>query len=178
MYMINSKPNNSKYNQGNYIPMNKEKVIKLNNQGGVYYRSGWEKRIMVWMDTNESVTLWGAENIHIPYQMTHFDKGDPYIKNHTYYPDFYYEMRVNGELKQVVMEVKPQIEYNDVILLREGKFNIPQDCSLKKLKSLEYKFKMAQKNSDKWDTMIKWCNKKGFEFIIVTELTLKKKGIL
>ena len=42
--MINSKPNNSNYHQGNYIPTNRNKVIKLNNQGGIYYRSSWEKK--------------------------------------------------------------------------------------------------------------------------------------
>jgi hypothetical protein len=42
--MLNSKPNNSNYNQGNYIPQYKDKVLKLNNQGGIYYRSSWEKK--------------------------------------------------------------------------------------------------------------------------------------
>ena len=37
--MINSKPNNSRYHGGNFIPTNKDKVLKLNTQGGVYYRS-------------------------------------------------------------------------------------------------------------------------------------------
>lgn len=76
------------------------------------------------------------------------------------------------------MEVKPQIEYNDAILLQEGKFEIPKDVTLKKLKSLEYKFKMAQKNLEKWQTMIEWCNKKGYEFIVVTENTMKKRGMI
>ena len=176
--MINSKPNNSKYNQGNFIPKNKDKVLKLNSQGGVYYRSGWEKQIMIWLDNHKDIHLWGAECINIPYQLTHFKEGDTYIKSHTYYPDFYYEMRIEGVLKQVVMEVKPQIEYNDAILLQEGKFEIPKDATLKKLKSLEYKFKMAQKNLEKWQTMIEWCNKKGYEFIVVTENTMKKRGMI
>ena len=45
--MINSKPNNSKYHGGNFIPTNKDKVLKLNTQGGVYYRSSWEQKILV-----------------------------------------------------------------------------------------------------------------------------------
>ena len=53
--MINSKPNNKNYNQGNYIPKNKDKVIKLNTQGGVYYRSSWEKKIMTWLDYNVNI---------------------------------------------------------------------------------------------------------------------------
>jgi len=172
--MLNSKPNNKNYHQGNYTPKNKDKVIKLNTQGGVYYRSSWELKIMTWLDMNVKVTKWGSENLRIPYQMTHFENGDQKIKEHSYYPDFYYEMMIDDRLKQVVVEVKPNEEYKDAILFTEGKFNIPDGLSLKKLKNLEFKFKMAQRNSEKWKTMIAWCNKKGYEFIIITEDHLKK----
>jgi G:T-mismatch repair DNA endonuclease (very short patch repair protein) len=47
-----------------------------------------------------------------------------------------------------------------------------------KLKNFEYDLKMAQKNSEKWKTMIKFCDKKGWEFIIITEDHLKKMGLL
>lgn len=43
--MINSAPRqNKKYNQGLFVPKNKDKVIKLNSQGGLYYRSSLEKK--------------------------------------------------------------------------------------------------------------------------------------
>ena len=49
--MLNTKPNNpTKYDQGNYIPRYKDKVMKLNNFGGIYYRSSIEKKIMTWLD--------------------------------------------------------------------------------------------------------------------------------
>ena len=72
--MLNSKPNNTNYHQGNYIPKNKDKVLKLNSQGGVYYRSSWEIRVMTWLDNNPNITKWGAECMAIPYQLTHFEK--------------------------------------------------------------------------------------------------------
>jgi hypothetical protein len=175
--MINSKPNNSRYHGGNYIPKNKDKVLKLNTEGGVYYRSSWEKKIMFWMDMKPEIFQWGAECLEIPYQMTHFDNGDTRIKNHRYYPDFFYRMRTpDGSLKEVVVEVKPQKEYEMVLKLNEGKLNIPSD-GLKKLKSFEYDLKMAYKNKIKWETMISWCNKKGYEFIIITELHLNKFNV-
>jgi hypothetical protein len=109
--------------------------------------------------------------------MTHFDNGDMRVKEHTYYPDFYYEMRnKDGVLKQVVVEVKPQKEYEMVLNLTEGKLNVPEN-GLKKLKSFEYELKLAQKNRNKWETMIKWCNKKGYEFVIITENHLKNFSI-
>lgn len=172
--MLNSKPNNSNYNQGNFVPRNKDKVLKLNNNGGVYFRSSWEKKIMTWLDLNEKITKWGAECMKIPYQMTHFDNGDTKVKEHSYYPDFYYEMRLqNGVLKQVVVEVKPMKEYNMVLALNEGRLNVPEDKG-KKLKNFEYDLKMAYKNKQKWETMIDWCKLKGYEFIIITEDHLKK----
>ena len=90
--MLNSKPNNKKYHQGNYIAKNKDKIYKLNNEGGNFYRSGLEKRFMVWLDNNENVLTWGCESLEIPYQMTHFDNGDVRVKNHIYYPDFFYKI--------------------------------------------------------------------------------------
>lgn len=173
--MLNSKPNNDKYHNGNYIPKNKDKVLKLNSEGGIYYRSSWEKKIMIYLDLNESIIKWGAENLAIPYQMTHFEKGDLKVKGHCYYPDFYYEIKSkDGTIKTVVAEVKPKSEYNDVLLFEKKLFEIPNDASIKKLKNIEYKFKMAQKNSDKWQTMIKYCQKKGWDFIIITEDHLKR----
>ena len=171
--MLNSQPKNKNYHQGNFIPKDKEKVLKLNSQGGIYYRSSWELKIMTWLDLSEKVVKWGAECITIPYQMTHFDNGDSKVKEHCYYPDFYYEMRINGVLKQVVVEVKPMKEYKMVQDLNEGRLNVPES-GMKKLKNFEYDLKMAYKNKTKWETMIAWCNKKGYEFIIITEDHLKK----
>lgn len=173
--MLNSKPNNKKYHQGNYIPKTKDKVYKLNNEGGLYYRSGLEKKFMVWLDNNENIIMWGCENLEIPYEMTHFEEnGDIKVKRHRYYPDFYYRIKnSDGSLKDVVVEVKPQKEYEMVLLLSEGKIDV-NDGSLKKLKRQEYDVKMGYKNKCKWVTMIKWCNKKGYEFIIITEKHLGK----
>lgn len=174
--MINSMPKNKNYHQGNFVPKFKEKVMKLNSQGGVYYRSSWELKIMTWLDVNEKIVKWGAECITIPYQMTHFDNGDIKVKGHNYYPDFYYEIRGNdGINKKVVAEVKPMKEYLMVINLQEKKLEMPDTSkSIKKLKNFEYDLKMAQKNREKWNTMIKYCDKKGWDFIIITEHHLKK----
>jgi hypothetical protein len=178
--MLNSKPNNNKYHQGNFIPENKEKVLKLNSQGGIYYRSSYELRFMKFLDRNKSVKVWGSECITIPYQLTHYEKnGDISIKTHNYYPDFYYEIyQKDGAIKKVIAEVKPHSEYSDVILLEEKKFKVPDNPSLKKLKNIEYRLKTSQKNSEKWKTMIKFCDKKGWDFIVITEDILKKLGLL
>ena len=174
--MLNSQPKNKNYHQGNFIPKDKEKILKLNSQGGIYYRSSWELKIMTWLDSSSSVTKWGAECMAIPYQMTHFNDGDMKVKNHSYYPDFYYEMKLSdGSIKKVVAEVKPQKEYQMALMLQEKKIQVPDNkVSLKKLKNFEYDLKMAQKNLSKWETMIEFCHKKGWEFIVITEIHLKR----
>ena len=175
--MINSKPSSSKFHNGNFVPTNKDKVLKLNNEGGVYYRSSWEQKIMVWLDQKTEIFQWGAECLEIPYQMTHFDNGDARVKSHRYYPDFFYRLRgSDGVLREVVVEVKPKKDYNMVIALSEGKLQVPEK-GLKKLKSFEYDMKMAYKNKQKWEIMIQWCQKKGYEFIIITEDNLKKFSV-
>jgi hypothetical protein len=178
--MLNSKPNNTNYHQGNYIPKYKDKVLKLNSQGGIYYRSSWEVKIMTWLDNNSKITRWGAECVTIPYQLTHYERnGDINLKNHCYYPDFYYEIdNGNNTTKKVIAEVKPMKEYLMVQKLQEMKLSVPENATLKKLKNFEYDLKMAQKNSEKWKTMIKYCDLKGWDFIIITEEHLKKMGLL
>ncbi len=173
--MINSKPNNAAYHQGNFVPTNKDKVMKLNSLGGIYFRSSLEKKFMIYLDMNEKIIKWSSEMFVIPYTSKEVIEGEVVYKNRRYYPDFYYEIvSNNGDIKKVIAEVKPKSEYNDVLLFREGKFNIPQNASMKKMQSLEYKFKMSQKNSSKWETMIEFCQKKGYEFIIITDEILNR----
>jgi hypothetical protein len=167
--MLNSKPNNKNYNSGNYIPINKEKVIKLNNEGGLYYRSSWEKRVMIWLDNKKEIIRWGAECISVPYQITEVKRGLLGVSTKTYFPDFYYEIKTDEGIQKVVLEVKPDKEYQDAVLFSEGKFSVPDNITLKKLQGLEYRFKMAQKNSEKWQNVIKWCEKRGYQFVIMTE---------
>ena len=130
---------------------------------------------MIRLDHNDKVVKWGAECLKIPYQLTHYlSNGDIDLKNHTYYPDFYYEMKGEGGINiKVVAEVKPMKEYLMVLKLQEGKIDSPKNSpTLKKLKNLEYDVKMARKNQQKWTNMIKFCDLKGFKFIVITEKNL------
>lgn len=174
--MINSKPNNKKYHQGNYIPENKEKVLKLNVEGGVYYRSSWEKIIYRYLDINESITQWSAEGLSIPYQRMHRINGVIELRSHTYYPDIVYTQKLNtGEVIKVVAEIKPMKEYEMTLALSEGTLTAPK--GIKKLRNFEYAYKQALINKSKWETAIKWCEKKGYHFIIITEKNLSMFNI-
>lgn len=167
--MLNSAPRSGGlYKQGLFVPKNKEKLIKANSQGGVYYRSGLEHKMMIYLDNNENIRSWSSEYIKIPYEKTEYVNETQMWETtkHTYYPDFYYELvRSDGTVTKVVAEVKPSSE------TREPK--IPQNPTAKQLKNFEYALKMWNKNLSKWKYMIEWCERKGFEFIIITEERLK-----
>ena len=87
------------------------------------------------------------------------------MTNHTYYPDYYYELkRSDGTISKVVAEVK---QYSETV---EPK--ISSNPTAKQLKNAEYSIKMYNKNLSKWTYMIEYCQRKGFEFIIITEKIL------
>jgi hypothetical protein len=169
--MLNSAPRQpNKYHQGLYIPKNKDKVIKLNSQGGLFYRSGLEQKMMVYLDNNEKIKFWGAENMKIPYTKTEWVSESQEYKTteHTYYPDFYYELKRDDEsVAKVVAEVKPYSETIEPVL--------KNNPTSKQLKNFEYSLKMYNKNLSKWTHMIEYCDRKGFEFIIITEKLLGTK---
>ena len=167
--MLNSAPNKtSKYKQGLFIPKNKEKCIKLNNQGGLFYRSGLEHKLMVYLDNNESVVHWNTELIKIPYRKNAWNNQllEMTETDHTYYPDFYYELKKSdGTMSRVVAEVKPDHETKPP--------KVPNNPTAKQLKNFEYSLKEYSNTLDKWKYCIEWCKTKGFEFIIITDKILK-----
>lgn len=163
--MLNSAPRSKgRYKQGLYIPVNKDKVLKLNNRGGLYYRSGLEEKMMIHLDRNPKVTLWGAECIEIPYKRKQRDMLNGVYKetDHRYYPDFYYEYSsVSGRKKKVVVEVKP-LKQTQTPTLKEN-------YTTKQLRNFEYDVKEYNKNLAKWQQTVEYCKMKGFEFQIITE---------
>jgi len=167
--MINSAPRQAtKYKQGLYIPKNKDKIIKLNTQGGLYYRSGLEQKMMIYLDTNENIKFWGAEHLRVPYSKTEWvsETQEYRTTEHGYYPDFYYELvRSDGSITRVVAEVKPNSETIEP--------KLSDKPTAKQLKNFEYALKMYNKNLSKWKAMIEYCERKGFEFIIITEQHLR-----
>ena len=176
--MINNAPNNprkgngkSKYKQGNFIPENKDKVLKLNSQGGIYYRSGYELKIYKYLDVCERVKHWGAEFIEIPYSKRSVKKTDwgEYIyetTNHRYYPDVYYELEsADGTIKKIIGEIKP---YSETLMP-----TIPKRATKKQLENFEYAMKMWNSNMYKWERAIEYANNREMEFVIITEKYLK-----
>ena len=51
--------------RGKYQPKNPKKYV--GDSSHVHYRSLWERKFMVYCDTNNSIVEWGSEEVIIPY---------------------------------------------------------------------------------------------------------------
>lgn len=164
----NARPNKNKaatkFKQGYYIPINKEKY--MGNINAIVYRSSWERQFLMYLDTNEDITKYNSEGITIVYR-------DTEGHSHRYYPDFYYEIKRKDNpnfTDKVVVEIKPYKETQPPVS--------PKNESIKSLTNHEYAMRTYIKNKIKWSSAISWCERRGFKFLIITEHHLKKANIL
>ena len=142
-----------KYDQGNYIPTNKE---KYKGNYPIIYRSSWEKKFMNYCDISEMVESWGSENITIPYW-------NPVAKSvWKYYTDFIVRLRTPTEIITAVIEIKPFKQTQP-----------PNYKNRKNKKTLLYEHNTWMTNKAKWESAEEFCRKRGWKFIIMTEKDLK-----
>ncbi len=144
------------YKQGFFKPQNPKKYIGDPTQ--IVYRSGWEKRVMDWADTNSNVLRWCSEEIVIPY-VSPVDN-----RVHRYFTDFYVEARGrDGEVRKMILEVKPKAQ--------------TQEPKKPKRTTKRYITEVMTYgiNQAKWEAAENFCRSKGWEFRIITETDLFKK---
>lgn len=138
------------YKQGFFKPKNPSKYI--GDPTNIVYRSGWEKKVMEWADTNSSVVKWGSEEVIIPY-MSPIDN-----RIHRYFVDFYVEAITNtGEKKVMLLEVKPA-----------GQTQAPK-APKRRTKRYITEVVTYGINQAKWKAAEDYCRNKGWEFRLVTE---------
>ena len=80
--------------KGKYQPSFPKKY--KGNSSNIIYRSLWERRFMVYCDTNENILEWGSEELSLPYRSP--------IDNriHRYFPDFYIKVKEStGSIKKI-----------------------------------------------------------------------------
>ena len=136
--------------KGRYNPVNPKKY-KGNSQN-IIYRSLWERKFMVYCDTNDKVLEWGSEEIIIPY-ISPWDG-----KVHRYFPDFYIKVKQSdGNLKKFIIEVKPK------------KQTRPPKPVVRKTKRWINEVRTFGINEAKWKHATKWCKDNDMEFKILTE---------
>ena len=125
------------------------------NPRNIIYRSMWERQCMVYFDRNENVLEWASEEVIIPY-VSPWDN-----KMHRYYPDFVVKVKSGVDVKTHVIEIKP------------SKFLKPPNTNRKKTKGYLYEVREWGRNSAKWEAAKDYCNKRGWEFAVWTEKTLR-----
>ena len=136
--------------KGRYNPVNPKKY--KGNPQNIIYRSLWERKFMVYCDTNDKVLEWGSEEIIIPY-ISPWDS-----KVHRYFPDFYIKVKQsNGNLKKFIIEVKPK------------KQTRPPKPVERKTKRWIKEVRTFGINEAKWKHATKWCKDNDMVFKILTE---------
>lgn len=144
------------FKQGFFKPKNPSKYI--GDPTNIVYRSGWEKRVMDWCDTNSNVIRWGSEEIVIPY-VSPVDG-----RVHRYFTDFYVEaVGRDGGVRKMILEVKPAAQ--------------TQPPAQPKRKTKRYISEVVTYgvNQAKWKAAKEYCDDKGWEFSVITEQDLFKK---
>jgi hypothetical protein len=145
---------NMKYKQGIFIPNHPE---KYKGSTPIIMRSSYEFRFARWADNNPAVISWGSETIIIPYQ-------NPMTgRLHRYFVDFNITLKIkDGTFKKYLIEIKP---HNQTLPPKPGR----------NTKSLLRRQAEYVKNQCKWKSAQEWCNKKSYEFCVLTEKHLFQK---
>ena len=124
----------------------------------IVYRSLWERKFMLYCDTNENILEWGSEEICLPYRSP-IDN-----KIHRYFPDFYIKVKEsNGEIKKYLIEIKPK---------KQTMEPIPQK---RKTKGYIYEVYEYVKNQAKWKAAEEFCKDRQWVFKVLTEQDLNIK---
>lgn len=138
------------FKQGIYRPIHPDKLI-----GAVQaiYRSSFELKFFKWCDLNPNVIKWGSENVAIPYECP-TDR-----RLHRYYVDNVVIIKEgNGQLGKYLIEIKPKTQTVP-----------PVHSPHKKSTTILYEQLTWVKNNAKWEAAKKFCEKKGYKFLLLTE---------
>jgi hypothetical protein len=141
----------AKYYKGPYRPINPAKYS--GNVNNIIYRSGYEARVMRYLDLHPDVLQWSSEELAIPY-LSPIDN-----KVHRYFVDFVVKIKTkDGKIQTWLLEVKPKVQTAPP-KVKSGK------ASAKYLKEV---FTWGI-NEAKWKAAERYCTKHGYQFKLITE---------
>lgn len=150
----------SKYLQGKFKPNNPKKYA--GDPKNIVYRSSWELKFMMDIDKDPSIFEWGSEEMAIGY----FDPVTKKFKR--YFPDFVYKKKTKQGLTEVYMaEIKPN-----------SQTKVPNGSKTKSTRKMITEAAAYVRNQAKWEAATKFCEKKGWKFVVLDEynLGIVKKG--
>lgn len=141
--------------QGTYTPRNPE---KYKGTYPICFRSSWEQKMMMFLDSNPNCIFWSSESVVVPYM-------HPIKKRMSrYFPDFLASFKdQNGNITKYIIELKP---YKETIL--------PENKPRKRKKTQLYEELTYVINQEKWKAAKEFCKLNGLKFQIITEKELYK----
>lgn len=139
--------------KGFFKPKNPQKY--RGNPTNIIYRSGWELKLMLYLDGHKDVISWGSEEVIIPY------RSPVDGKIHRYFPDFLVtKMNKDGLKETALIEVKPKSQTQ------------PPKKQEKITRRYLTEVKTWGVNEAKWKAAVEYCKNKGWSFHIFTEIEL------
>jgi len=139
--------------KGFFKPKNPQKY--RGDPTNIIYRSGWELKLMLYLDEHKDVVNWGSEELIIPYRSP-IDG-----KVHRYFPDFIVtKINKQGLKETAIIEVKPK------------KQTVPPQKQSKVTKRYLTEVKNWGINEAKWKAATEFCKDRGWSFHIFTEQEL------
>lgn len=136
--------------KGVFKPRNPDKY--KGDSSNIIYRSGWELKLMSYLDRHKDVLEWASEELVIPY------KSPIDGKYHRYFPDFWVRKRNrDGTQEVVVIEVKPKYQ------------TVEPKVQKRITKRYLSEVKTWGVNKAKWIAAEEYCRDRGWKFQIFTE---------
>ena len=150
--MLPKPSRHSRYKQGFFRPKNPNKYV--GDIRNIIYRSSWELKFLIWCDDNPGILKYSSEETVIPY-VSPVDG-----RYHRYFIDFKVTMNTKEGQKTVLFEVKPEKQMSPPV---KGK---------KVTRSYVKESVTYAVNEAKWLAAKEYCNKRGWEFVIINEYDL------
>jgi hypothetical protein len=145
--------------RGYFKPSNPDKYE--GDVENIVYRSGIELRLMKYLDSHPSILKWSSEETIIPYicPLTKSKTGGP--KYRRYFVDFKTKIKTkSGQEKTYLIECKWSTA------------TVPPKVPKKKTRRYYAEQAAWLKNQKKWEAAKALCEKKGWEWLILTEKQL------
>jgi hypothetical protein len=143
--------------KGTFQPKNAGKY--RGNPSNIVYRSGWELKLMMHLDSHPDVLEWASEEIIIPYRSP-IDG-----RVHRYFPDFYVKKKSpDGVIERVLIEVKPASQVKQPVI-QETKNKKPTRRYITEVSTWAV-------NQAKWKAAKEYCDDRQWKFMIMTEKEL------
>lgn len=135
---------------GKYSLLNTNKY--LGDPTSIFYRSLWERRVMVHLDNSSSVINWSNEEIVIPY-LSPVDN-----RMHRYFPDFFVRVtNKQGIIESMILEIKPASQ------------SAPPVKKSKITRRYINEVVTWGVNEAKWKAAIEYCKDRQWTFKVLTE---------